>query len=231
MQKVYAIIPAGGSGKRIGSEIPKQFIRVNEREIITYTLEVFQKCELVDEIIVATMEDYFELIENIKSRHNFDKLTNIVEGGKERQDSVFNALSSINASDTDLIAVHDAARPLLPQGVLVNAIDKAKEQSNAVVAIKAKDTLIKGFGQIIDYIDRKDVFYVQTPQIFMYNELWKAMESAQEEKFLGTDESALVKRLGKKVNLAEGSSLNFKITTYSDLELFKKLMGDDGQIK
>ncbi len=226
MQKVYAIIPAGGSGKRIGGEIPKQFIRVGEKEIIAHTLEVFQNCELVDEIIVASIQNFFDLLQEIKSKYNFDKITKIVEGGNERQDSVFNALSSISPNQKDLVAVHDAARPLIPQSVLVNAIDKAKESNNAVVAIKAKDTLVKGFGNIVEYIDRNDVYYVQTPQVFRYGDLMQAMKKAREEKFLGTDESTLIKRSGTEVFLTEGSSLNFKITTQFDLELFKKIIGD-----
>lgn len=224
MSKVYAIIPAGGSGKRIGSELPKQFIQFDGKEMIAYTLDVFQKCDLIDEIIIATQLKFFDTVESIKSKFNLDKITKIVEGGKERQESVFNALSSIDSEDNDFIVVHDAARPLLPQDVLTNSIKLAHEKGNSVAAIKAQDTLIKGSNKVDIYIDRQNIYYVQTPQIFMYKELLEAMRKAANENFTGTDESMLVKRLGKEIFIAEGSSLNFKVTTESDLELFRRLV-------
>lgn len=226
MSKVYAIIPAGGSGKRVGGSLPKQFLKIADKELAAYTLEIFQKCDLVDEIIVAASPDYFKTVKTIKSKYFLNKLTGIVEGGKERQDSVFNALSSIAAGDNDLIVVHDAARPLLPADVLESAINKATKFGNAVAAIKSKDTLVKGSQTIDEYVDRENVFYVQTPQIFQYGVLLNAMKKAADENYLGTDESSIVRRTGEIVHLVEGSSLNFKVTTQSDLKLFSKLIGE-----
>lgn len=225
MNKVYAIIPAGGSGKRIGGNKPKQFMTFNGRELIAYTINIFNKCKKVDEIIVAVQPEYIELIEKIKYNFGFDKLTKIVEGGKERQDSVFNALISLKADKKDFVLVHDAARPLLPQKVLDNAIDTAIKKGNAVVAIKAKDTLVNGREIIFNYINRGEISYIQTPQVFKYTMLLKAMQKARDESFLGTDESMLVTRMGEIVNLVEGSSLNFKVTTESDIELFHQIVG------
>ena len=219
--KVFAIIPAGGTGKRIGTGIPKQYIQVNGKELIAYTLEVFQNCSSVDEIAIAAQPEFFDLLNSIKEKYNIDKLHTIIEGGKERQNSVFNALNNINASPDDLIAVHDAARPLLPVKTLENAINYAKENGNSVVAVKAKDTLVNYDNNLIKYIDRQKVYYIQTPQIFSYNKLMLAMKKAEEDKFAGTDESSLVERLEEKINIVEGSSLNFKVTTESDLELFR----------
>lgn len=229
MSKIYAIIPAGGSGKRIGGEIPKQFLTFHGKELIAYTLDIFQKNSKIDEIILAARPEYFDLLENIKSKYGFSKLTKIVEGGKERQNSVFNALSSIKAEDNDLVLVHDAARPLLSQKNLDNAINVASEKGNAVVAIKAKDTLVNGLETIVNYINRGEISYIQTPQIFKYSILQKAMQKAVEELFLGTDESMLVTRLGETVNLVEGSSLNFKVTTESDVELFHLIVVEKRQ--
>lgn len=225
MNKVYAIIPAGGSGKRIGGNTPKQFMTFNGRELIAYTINIFNKCKKVDEIIVAVQPEYIELIEKIKYNFGFDKLTKIVEGGKERQDSVFNALISLKADKKDFVLVHDAARPLLPQKVLDNAIDTAIKKGNAVVAIKAKDTLVNGREIIFNYINRGEISYIQTPQVFKYTMLLKAMQKARDESFIGTDESMLVTRMGETVNLVEGSSLNFKVTTESDIELFHQIVG------
>ncbi len=218
------IIPAGGQGKRFGSKIPKQFLNVGDKELIVYTLETFQKSKLIDQIVIAVPHHFISLILRLKDKYNLSKIKEVVEGGKERQNSVFNALSSLHLKKNDLIIVHDADRPLLSKSILKNAISVAQKKGNSVVCIKAKDTLIKGNKIIQDYVDRDKIYYVQTPQIFLYNDLMTAMKIANEQNFIGTDESILVKRLGKKINIVEGSSLNFKITTKEDLEMFKGII-------
>lgn len=221
--KVYAVIPAGGKGKRGGTETPKQYIRFHGKELIVYTLEVFQKCNLIDEIIIAAEPSYFSLLNKIKKDYNLTKITQIVGGGEERQDSVNNVLKSLKADDNDLIAVHDAARPLLPENILTKAINTAKEKRNALVCLKARDTLLKGDRIVKEYIDRTEIYYVQTPQIFKYKDLKKAMKKAYEKNFIGTDESMLIKEIGIDINIVEGSMLNFKVTTATDIEMFEKL--------
>jgi len=221
--KTFAIIPAGGKGTRSSTEVPKQYLKFSGRELIAYTLEVFQKNHLVDEIIVSAEPTYFDLINKIKKKYKLTKLANVVEGGKERQDSVFNALKSINADNDDLVAVHDAARPLLPETILTKAIRTAKEKGNALVCLKARDTLLKGDQVVKEYVDRSEFYYVQTPQIFKYGDLMKAMKKAYEKNFIGTDESMLIKQLGIDINIVEGSMLNFKVTTATDIEMFGKL--------
>lgn len=219
-----AIIPAGGHGKRFGSTTPKQLIKVFDKEIIVYTLEIFQKSNLIDQIVIAVPHNFISLILRLKDKYNLSKIIKVVEGGKERQDSVFNGLSSIHLKKNDLVIVHDAARPLLPQSILKNAIQCAKEKGNAVVCLKARDTLIKGNKIIQNYIDREKIYYVQTPQIFRYNDLLLAMKNAYKENFIATDESNLIKKSGKKINIIDGSPLNFKITTKEDLEMFKGII-------
>ena len=133
-------------------------------------------------------------------------------------------MKSIKGKKDDLIVIHDAARPLLPGNILTNAINTAKTKGNALVCVKAGDTLVKGTNSVKEYIDRKNVYYVQTPQIFKYPDLKKAMEKAFAEKFYGTDESMLIKRMGKSINIVEGSLQNFKITTKSDFDVLKRLL-------
>ena len=123
---------------------------------------------------------------------------------------------SLPASSGDIVLVHDAARPLLPQEVLTRAIKTAKEKGNALVCIRAKDTLIRGNKLVEKYIDREEVYYVQTPQVFTYSVLLRAMEKAAADKFCGTDESMLVRRLKEKINIVEGSVFNFKVTSKED---------------
>jgi 2-C-methyl-D-erythritol 4-phosphate cytidylyltransferase len=222
--KTFAIIPAAGKGKRSGHAIPKQYLKFNNKELIVYTLEAFQKNKLVDEIIIAAHPDYFALLEKIKKKYRLTKISKIVKGGKERQDSVYNALLSIDADKKDLVAVHDAARPLLPQKILTDAILTARKKGNALVCIKAKDTLVKGTDIVETYIDRENVFYVQTPQVFRYNDLMRAMEMAYAADFYATDESMLIKNLGLGINIVEGALSNFKVTTEDDLHFLKKCL-------
>jgi len=224
--KTFAIIPAGGKGKRGGTETPKQYLKFHDKELIAYTLEVFQKNNLVNEIIIASEPDYFSLLDDVKKKFNLTKISKVVQGGAERQDSVYNALKSIKANAEDLIAVHDAARPLLPDDILTKAINTAKEKGNALVCLKAKDTLLKGDEIVKEYVDRSEFYYVQTPQIFKYADLMKAMKKAYEKNFIGTDESMLIKQLGIDINIVEGSMLNFKVTTATDIEMFEKLTSD-----
>ncbi len=221
--RVIAIIPAGGKGKRSGTETPKQYLKFHGKELIAYTLEVFQNNKFVDEIIISAEPSYFSLLEEIKKKYSLTKISNIVEGGEERQDSVYNALKAIKADDGDLVAVHDAARPMLSDAILTKAINTAKEKGNALVCLKARDTLLKGDQVVKEYVDRSEIYYVQTPQIFRYKDLKNAMKKAYEKNFIGTDESMLIKELGIDINIVEGSMLNFKVTTMTDIEMFEKL--------
>jgi len=222
--KTYVIIPAGGKGKRGGTATPKQYIRFHGKELIVYTLEIFQKNNLVDEIIIAAEPPYISLLKKITKDYNFTKISQLVEGGEERQDSVYNALKAIKAEDGDLVAVHDAARPMLSDSILTKAITTAKEKGNALVCLKARDTLLKGDHIVKEYVDRSEIYYVQTPQIFRYKDLMTAMENAYKKNFIGTDESMLIKELGIDINIVEGSMLNFKVTTATDIEIFEKLV-------
>lgn len=221
--RTIAVIPAGGQGKRFGCEVPKQYQKIHGKELIAYTLEVFQKSASIDEIVVAAQPEYFELLNRLAAEYKFTKLKSLVNGGKERQDSVFNAITSIKADQEDLIAVHDAARPLLSQEILTEAIKQAEEFHSVLVCIKARDTLLKGEEFVSSFLDRNEVYYAQTPQVFEYGILRKALEDAFKCNFYGTDESMLVTRAGFKVKIVEGSVLNFKITTRPDFELFEKL--------
>lgn len=219
-----AIIPAGGKGLRSGLATPKQYLKVYGKEIIVYTLQTFQKNKLINKIIVAAEPEYFSLLIQLVKKYRLSKVKLIVEGGNTRQQSVFNAVLASEADSNDLLVVHDAARALLPDNVLTNSILSAKKNGNSLVCIKAKDTLIKGKKFVDEYLNRDEVFYVQTPQIFKYIDLYKALIKAEREYFIGTDESMLVKKTGKKVNIVEGSVFNFKITTKEDVQLFKKLV-------
>lgn len=220
--KCVAIIPSGGIGSRFNSPIPKQYVKVLGKELIAYTIDVFQRSPLVDEIIIPADESYFSLLNQIKKKYKFSKLIKIVKGGKQRQDSVYNGLISKDFEPNDLIIVHDAARPLLSGTLLEKAIKSAVEFDSIVVAIKARDTLIKAENDILGYVDRENIYYAQTPQIFRHKILKESFVKAIADNFIGTDESMLVKRAKNNVKIVEGDFSNFKITTKYDLNLFEK---------
>ena len=228
--KRYAIIPAGGVGKRIGGNIPKQFIQINSKEIIAYTLSVFDKCKLIDEIAVAVSREYFSLMKKIVEENSFTKNIIIAEGGKTRQDSVFSAIASVSPGTEDFICVHDAARPFLSLEILQRALFEAESKGNAVVAIKARDTLaaINSDSEedtiVANYPEREKIFYIQTPQIFRFDFFSKAMDYFSSSGFQGTDESMLAFNLGEKINLVEGELKNFKITTKEDLDFAAEIL-------
>lgn len=221
---VTAILPAAGSGKRIATALPKQFLKFRGKELIAYSLEVFQKNPKISSIVIAAAKDYFPLLDRLRRKYGITKIKDIVEGGKERQDSVYNALASLHLQSHDLVAVHDAARPLLPQSVLTNAITTAKEKGSAVVCLTGRDTLLRVTNSEFAYIDRSNVHYVQTPQIFRYGDLFPTMGNAQAAGLSFSDESSLMKHYGFPVTLAEGSLLNFKVTTKSDLAVLREIV-------
>jgi 2-C-methyl-D-erythritol 4-phosphate cytidylyltransferase len=222
--KTYAIIPSGGLGKRTNAPLPKQYLQFAGKELIAHTLQVFQSSKHVDEIIVAAQSSYFNLLETIKHNFSLTKFTCLVEGGEERQHSVFNALKSIQAEDDDIVVIHDAVRPLLTKEILYDSIQTAKLFGSAVVALKAKDTLIKGSDVVMNYVNRSEYYYAQTPQVFKYKILFEAMKKAKAENFIGTDESMLVHRAGYEVKIVNGSSLNFKVTTDDDIQLLSLIL-------
>lgn len=222
--KCTAIIPSGGKGTRFNSPIPKQYVKVLGKELITYTLEIFQKCNLVDNIIIPASESYFELLNQIKKEYNISKISNIIKGGLERQDSVYNGLISGNSDDDDLIIVHDAARPLLSLELLEKAIKSAKKYDSVVVAVTARDTLFEVEGNKLGYLDRSKVYYAQTPQVFRYKILKDSYLIANESNFRATDESMLVQNANYSIKVVEGELKNLKITTEADLLVFEKLI-------
>ncbi len=212
-----AIIPSAGSGSRFNSPIPKQYVKVLGKELIVYTLQVFQNSDLIDEIIIPADKNYFNLLFSLKQKYNLTKISQIIEGGKERQDSVFNGIISKNFDENDLIIVHDAARAHLSNSLLNKSINEANKFDSIVVAIKARDTLIKGSDFVENYIDRDKIYYAQTPQIFRYKILIDAFKKANNQNFKATDESMLVKNAGYDVKIVEGEFINFKITEKSDV--------------
>ncbi|HET9131454.1 MAG TPA: 2-C-methyl-D-erythritol 4-phosphate cytidylyltransferase, partial [Terriglobia bacterium] len=196
--KVFAIIPAAGSGSRMGGKVRKQFLPLKGKPIVVHTLQRFEHCPEVDEIIVAVPESDIVEIEALLSKYRIHKVSKTVVGGAKRQDSVRNALQRITAKDSDIILVHDGVRPFVDSKKINQVVKACKEYDAAVVAVQAKDTIRRssGGGFFDQTLDRTALWLVQTPQAFKAGVLFKAFEQAARDKFYSTDEAALVERLG-----------------------------------
>lgn len=233
---VSVIFPAAGQGKRMGLGFNKIFTEISGNPILIQTLLAFSRCESVDELIVVVDINEMDIIRKVLNKVPKLKPFKLVAGGSERQYSVYNGLMAINP-DTDIVLVHDAARPLISKTVIQNVINEAMISGSAVCAVPVKDTIAEtnDLGFIDNVPDRNKVWAVQTPQGFKKEILIKAHQKAQEDNFLGTDEASLVRRIPHPVKLVMGDYNNLKVTTPTDLiiaeMLFSKKVTESAQIK
>jgi len=223
--KTVAIIVAGGIGKRIEGNLPKQFLTLGGKPILAHTIDKFQKCELINEIILVVPEDHLGYCsQTIVEKYSFDKIRKIVCGGKERQDSVYQGLKACSNS-TSYVVIHDGVRPLISVEKISESIELCRQKKAVIVAVPAKDTIKRVVDcSVVTTLDRTKLWLVQTPQVFEYKLILDAYEKAAQENFTGTDDSALVERLGCEVAVLEGEYSNIKITAKEDLILAEKLL-------
>lgn len=220
MEKVTAIIVAGGSGKRMGMSIKKQYILLSNKEVLAHTIEAFDKCELIQEIILVVSEDEINKVKkDIVEKYSFNKVRKIVSGGTERQDSVYNGLLA-TSNDTKYVMIHDGARPFIKEKIIREALKLTIEKEATVVAVPVKDTIkvVDNKKQmVIDTPNRTTLWSIQTPQSFSKELLLKAYAYAKSENLAVTDDSMLVEAYGKAVYIVQGEYTNIKITTPEDL--------------
>lgn len=218
---VSAIIPAAGSGKRMGGGTAKQFLPLRGEPVLVHTVRLFAECPYIDEIVVAAqdLEATRELV------GAFPKVTHMVRGGDQRQDSVWAALQVVH-SRPRIICVHDAARPLLPRELLTEVLRGAANFPAQVVAAPVKDTIkVAGpDGMVIGTPDRSTLWAVQTPQVFWVEPMVQAFRKAMAEGFVGTDCASVVERFGVPVRIHPGTSENIKVTTPEDLAVAEAIL-------
>lgn len=219
------VIVAAGTGSRMKKDINKQFIKINNKEIIAHTIEKFYKNENIDDIVVVIREDeedYFK--NNVINKYGFENIK-IVYGGNERQDSVYNGIKKLN-KDCEVVLIHDGARPFIANDIIKRSIKEAKDHNAIVVGVKVKDTIkvVSDNGNIVDTPNRSYLWAVQTPQAFKHNIITKAYEDAYNNNYYGTDDAMLVERIGYNVKMIEGSYNNIKITTQEDLEFGEQIL-------
>jgi 2-C-methyl-D-erythritol 4-phosphate cytidylyltransferase/2-C-methyl-D-erythritol 2,4-cyclodiphosphate synthase len=224
--KTVAIIPAGGAGKRLKSHIAKQYLLLDSLPVLVQTLKVFQDSKEIDEIILALPpEDLVHIRQELAEKYCLTKVTIVVAGGKERQDSVKNCLEAIEGK-RDVVVVHDAVRPFVTEELIRKVINAAKITGAAITGVKVKDTIkeIKEDEKVLNTVPRNNLWLTQTPQAFKFDLLKEAYKTAYDENFYGTDDASLVERMGKEVKVVEGSYENIKITTNEDMIIADALM-------
>lgn len=221
-----AIIVAAGSGKRFGGEIPKQFIEIHGKPILIHTIERFELCEAIDEIVLVLADSEIENFSNIFTQFNLTKVKKNIAGGKTRAESVWNGLQTVDAKNAEIIAVHDGARPLVTSEEISQTVKKAKEKGAACLVAKVTDTIKKvENGKIVETVDRESLRRALTPQAFRYEILQKAFEQVELTEFV-TDECFLVESAGYEIAFVEGSSKNIKITHEEDLRIAEVFLQD-----
>lgn len=222
---VSAVIVAGGKGERMGYDIPKQYIDINGREILSITLDVFESCESIDEIILVVPENYIDFcIKNIVEKYCFKKVKKIVKGGCSRQESVYNGLLNCNPH-CEVVVIHDGVRPFINKNIIEKSIEGAKKYEACAVGVYVKDTIktIDDEKFIVSTLKRDELIAIQTPQTFKYDLILKSHEYARKNNINATDDCALVERKGYKVKIIEGSYFNIKITTVEDIVIAKAI--------
>jgi 2-C-methyl-D-erythritol 4-phosphate cytidylyltransferase len=213
--KYFAIIVGGGSGSRMLSEIPKQFMLLRGRPVLMHTIEAFNRSEYNPEIIVVLNVDFHQYWENLCVLHNFSIPHLLVKGGTHRFDSVKNGIKAIKSKA--IIAIHDAVRPLLSCQLIDRSFQEAELSGNAVAAIKSRDSVRQQTGKHSIPLNREEIYLIQTPQTFSSEILKKAYKQEFRNEF--TDDASVAERSGIKINLIEGENRNFKITFPEDIRL------------
>lgn len=217
MTKVSAIIPAAGSGKRMGGNTCKQYLQIGGRPIILETLSLFQKAEIITDIILVVSAAEVAATKEMVKAAGITKVVAVTEGGAERQNSIKNGLNLLK-SDTEIVIVHDGVRPFITESMIESSVAAAKEAGAAIVAVPVKDTVKRAKScTVTETVPREELWLAQTPQAFRYDIIKKAYLEAEKNSFVGTDDASLVEAIGARVKIIPGSYENIKITTPEDL--------------
>lgn len=229
-----AIIIAGGKGVRMGNDLPKQFIKVNEKPVLAYTLEYFQNNELIDAIEVVCIDGWQDEVNSYIDKYGINKLKWIINGGKTVQESIRNGVYFLEdkCNENDNVIVHDGIRPLVDDDVLIDLIDKCNKYGNAVSSMPYNEQifLMDDESSTIKYIPRETLRRVVTPQAYKFGLLHDKYKEAFEKRvgIYGTSyTNTMMTDLGVRLYFSKGSDRNIKLTTPGDLEIFKAMINKD----
>lgn len=229
--KTQAIIPAAGLGKRFDSDMLKPFYEINGIPIFIHTLKVFEKCEMIESIILVANNDKISEYEKHIRNHNISIVSKIIIGGETRSDSVSNGLKVLDAT-TKLVCVHDGVRPLVSVELIHQCVTECEKFDAVVLGVPVKATIkrIEQENQCVsETLNRDELWEIQTPQVFKKEVLIKA--HGQGKGCNATDDAALVERLGAKVKVIKGSYKNIKITTMDDVEVASSFLKSNSSIE
>ena len=227
--KNYAIILAGGIGKRMGSDIPKQFLEVAGKPIIVHTIENFQKNTQVEKILVVCVKEWIERAWELVKKHSLSKVEWIIEGGSTGHDSIRNGVFFLRdkLAPGDYVIVHDAVRPVLPQKAIDELIRVAHSKGNASSSVECHPPIVytEDHESGITDVDREHVMLTASPQMFKYSLALQCYEIAEKEDYHNsTFTSSLLIHCGERVFFAKGTQCNIKVTNKADLALFEALL-------
>ena len=222
-----AIIAAAGSGSRMASERPKQFLLLAGTPIIFHTLKPFEECDCIHEVIVVLPAEESAGFLSMAGKFGLRKLVKVVPGGSTRADSVKRGLLAIRSTTAEIVVVHDGVRPFVTVEEIEQTVDAARECGAAILSTPVVDTIKEvNDNKVVRSIDRKSLRHALTPQCFRYDILRRAYEGVDVNDPSLTDESSLVERLGEQVATVDGSARNMKITTAADLALAESIVRD-----
>lgn len=221
-----AVLAAGGSGSRMGTALPKQFMPLAGVPILLHSLRTLERARSVDAVIlVVPASDRQRVLAEVIERYGIKKVRKVVAGGETRQQSVYRGLKETDPAD-EIVVVHDAARPLVTEDLIERSVEEARKTGGAIVAVPMKDTpkQVGPAGLIKRTMDRSELWLAQTPQTFRRAVLLEAYDKAEVERLQATDDATLVERLGHAVGIIPGSWENLKITTTDDLVIAEAIL-------
>ncbi|OHD69164.1 MAG: 2-C-methyl-D-erythritol 4-phosphate cytidylyltransferase [Spirochaetes bacterium RBG_16_49_21] len=217
MAQTYAIILAGGSGRRLKRDVPKQFLPLGDKPVLAWSLLACNGLAEVDHILLVTPSEFITRADDIARKYNIHKVSKIIPGGATRQESALNALKSYDFQESDILVYHDAARPFIKRDILRNCIIAVKRHGAAAVYIPVQDTVAEVIDGFVASVPPRDRFHAaQTPQAFRYSIIRTAHADALSAGFQATDDASLALNAGFTVKMVGGDHLNFKITTDFD---------------
>lgn len=212
-----AVVPAAGSGSRLGGRRPKQFLRLGGIPLLVHTLRALARVRGLDGIVVAARRAEVPATRQLLLRYRIPRVLAVVAGGKERQESVWLALQAV-PDEPELLVVHDAVRPFITPQLVQAVIAEARRHGAAACGLPVSETMKRVRDGVVETtVEREGVWLVQTPQAFRRHLIWEAHEKARRDGFVGTDDAVLVERLGFLVRMVPGLPENLKITTREDL--------------
>jgi 2-C-methyl-D-erythritol 4-phosphate cytidylyltransferase len=220
-----ALIVAAGKGSRMGTAVSKQYLPIGGKPVLIHTLQRFQAVDEIDNIVLVVGPGEVEYCRGLIADYGIYKVRSVVAGGAERQHSVRLGLDAL-PEGTSWVLVHDGVRPLVTVQHIQQCIQEVQQKAAVVSAVPVKDTIkqVDASGRITAGLDRNSLWAMHTPQAFRLELLLKAHEQAEQDRYLGTDEAALVERIGHAVHVVRGDYRNIKITTPEDLQVAERFL-------